>query len=84
MADEQCVSALEDQYPRIVQNVVAVWKDAEGAKYFDKLVLDTRAGENNARQGFPPEVLEELLFLSSVHMTIFPVEPDLGRDFRWK
>ena len=84
MADEQCVSALESLFPRIAQNVVAVWKDAEAAKYFDKLVVDTRAGENNARQGFPPEVLEELLFLSRVHMTIFPIQPDLGRDFRWK
>ena len=51
-------SALED-YPRICARVQQLWGTAECEGYLNTLVIDTRGN----RQGFPPPMMEELLYL---------------------
>ncbi len=52
---------LEAKFPRIVDNIVAVWKAPEkAAAVFADLLLDQRGG----RQGFPPEIAREIFLLS--------------------
>lgn len=72
MADALYVSELEKQFPRILDAVVALWSDIGLRPYFDKLVFDQRAGEGPARQGFPPEVMEEIMLLASVNRILHP------------
>jgi hypothetical protein len=57
-----CVSALETLYPRICAALVQMWFRDEIDRYLDSLILDDRFD----RQGFPYEVLDELLFLSDL------------------
>ena len=72
MADDLHISALEQQFPRILEMIVALWSDIGLRPYFDKLVIDDRAGEGPARQGFPPEVMEEIMLLASVNRMLHP------------
>ena len=51
-------SAIED-YPRICMRVQQLWGTAECEAYLNTLVIDTRGN----RQGFPPPMMEELLYL---------------------
>lgn len=61
-----CVSALETLYPRICAGLVQMWfRDGIDA-YLDGLILDDRFD----RQGFPIEVIDELLFLSELRWTL--------------
>jgi hypothetical protein len=54
----QVQAAIED-YPRIAQRIEQLWGTPECEHYLNTLVIDTRGN----RQGFPPAVLEELLYL---------------------
>jgi hypothetical protein len=72
MADQLYVSELEKQFPRILESIVALWSDIGLRPYFDKLVIDERAGDGPPRQGFPPEVMEEIMLLASVNRLLHP------------
>ena len=54
--DARC--ALEE-YPRICTRVQQLWGTPECEPYLNTLVIDTRGN----RQGFPPPMMEELLYL---------------------
>lgn len=66
LADE-AVALLKTQFPRIHQNLVALWGTGQGEAYLDGLILDDRGN----RQGFPPDVLRALLVLQRVHFQNF-------------
>ena len=54
--------ALLRRYPRIANLIAAVWADRVWLRnYMDSLLTDTRGD----RQGFPPDVLKDLLALRS-------------------
>lgn len=72
MADAAGASELEKQFPRILAIIVNLWSDIGLRPYFDKLVIDDRAGEGAARQGFPSEVMEEIMLLASVNRLLHP------------
>jgi hypothetical protein len=72
MADDLYVSELEKHFPRILKNIEYLWSDIGLRPYFDKLVLDDRAGDGPARQGFPPEGMEEIMLLASVNRLLHP------------
>jgi len=59
-------SSLEAKFPRIASELAIRWADpeldAELDPYLDQLISHTRDG----RQGFPLEVMSELLFLSEL------------------
>lgn len=52
-------AALED-YPRIAARIQQLWGSPECEPYLNSLVIDTRGN----RKGFPPAMMEELLYLS--------------------
>jgi hypothetical protein len=56
-------SHLEQQFPRIAFRLVELWENVACGDYLRSLLMDDRGG----RQGFPPEVVEELILLDSIH-----------------
>lgn len=56
------VSAIERRFSRIANELVKRWQRDDIDAYLNSLMLDDRGN----RQGFPPEVLEEIMFLSSI------------------
>ncbi len=52
-------AAIED-YPRIASRIQQLWGTPECEGYITNLVVDTRGD----RKGFPPQVMEELLYLT--------------------
>ena len=77
MADDRDKSELEKQFPRILGSIVTLWSDIEMRPFFDGLIIDKRAhtGAHAAakpREGFPPEVLEEILLLASINRILHP------------
>lgn len=48
-----------EEYPRICERIVQLWGTPECEGYLNSLIIDTRGN----RKGFPPGVVEELLYL---------------------
>lgn len=55
-------SAIERRFPHIAQKLTSLWGTREIDRYMDSLLIDSRGD----RQGFPEEVLEELVFLAGI------------------
>lgn len=55
-------SALELRFPRIARELALRWKTRDIHEYMDALLIDQRGD----REGFPPDVQEELMLLSGV------------------
>lgn len=56
-------SELEQQFPRIVMRLVELWHHASCSEYLRSLLIDERGD----RQGFPPEVINDLIMLDDIH-----------------
>src|SRR5258708_7917742 len=56
-------STIEQHFPRIAQKLVLVWPSEACAAYLTSLIVN----ERETRQGFPPEVLDDLLMLHSMN-----------------
>lgn len=56
-------AALEAKYARIFNRIMDLWEMEELEEYFSELMVDKRGG----RQGFPPDVLNDILTLSRIH-----------------
>jgi len=56
-------SEIEKRFPHILDNLILVWGFPEFGPFIEKLMINYR----DARQGFPHEVMDELLFLHAVH-----------------
>ena len=61
--DPNYVSALEKQFPRIVEKITLMWGAKEFPDFLSTLMIDRRGD----RQGFPFDVLEEMMFLTEIH-----------------
>ena len=60
-------TALMRHYPRIANVIAAAWRDSKALRsYMDCLFTDNRGD----RQGFPPDVLDELLALREYYDTV--------------
>jgi len=59
-AQRIAVKAAIEDYPRIVSRIQQLWGTPECEGYITDLVVDTRGD----RKGFPPPVMEELLYLT--------------------
>lgn len=55
---------LARRYPNILKKIVDLWLSNEIDAYFSSLIMDTR---DDQRQGFPPQVAEEILRLSVIN-----------------
>jgi ankyrin repeat protein len=65
--------ALEQQYRRVLNNIMRLWDSPEIDNYFSDLLVSSRAN----RKGFPPEVAVGIAYLSVVHnhQVHEPVDP---------
>ena len=63
----EAVAMLKTLFPRVHQNLVALWGTGPAEGYLDSLIMDDRGH----RQGFPPDVLRALLVLQRVHFQTF-------------
>lgn len=63
--------SLEHDYPRVLQAIQAMWGFKELNLYFHKLTMDERGD----REGFPPEVWEEIYTLMHIHETLLAGQP---------
>ena len=54
---------IEQQFPRIVEKFLVLWPSEACALYITSLLVNTR----EARQGFPKEVVEDLLMLHAIN-----------------
>ena len=70
----QARAALED-LPRICNRIQELWGTPQCEDYLTSLVIDTRGN----RKGFPPEIMEELLYLGRLAraLVILGVRGDL-------
>jgi hypothetical protein len=63
--------ALMRRFPRIANQMAAVWSETRSVRsYLDSLLVDDRGH----RQGFPQDVLRELLSLRLYHENLHPQE----------
>jgi hypothetical protein len=74
----QVRAALED-HPRISNRIQQLWGTPDCEEYLNSLVIDTRGN----RKGFPPAMLEELLYLGRLAraLVILRVSGDLWEIF---
>lgn len=73
-------AALEAKYARIFNRIMELWETAELEEYFSDLMVDKRGG----RQGFPPDVLNDILTLSRIHGRILELKaPKHNDDDPW-
>lgn len=56
------MSAIERRFSRIARELALRWQREDIDQYLNGLLLDDRGN----RQGFPAEILEEIMFLSSL------------------
>ena len=69
---------LERDYPRVLQAIQAMWGFKELNMYFQKLTMDLRGD----REGFPPEVWEEIYTLMRIHEVLVPEHMFQNSSFR--
>ena len=61
--DRKYVCALEKQFPRVVDKILLMLGAKEFAEFLATLMFDNRGN----RQGFPFEVIEELMLPQKIH-----------------
>lgn len=57
---------LEERFARIVNRIAELWETPQLEHYFDDLLVDRRGG----RQGFPAEVMSNIMSVHAVHAAI--------------
>lgn len=65
---EQCQTPLEKFFPNILIAIQTMWGYPELNVYLTKLTIDNRGG----REGFPPEVWDDLYLVMRLHHDVFP------------
>jgi len=61
-SDGLAESTIEQHFPQIAKKLILVWPSEACAAYLNNLIVTKRP-----RQGFPPEVLNDLLMLHSMN-----------------
>jgi len=73
--EENYPHALEQQYPRILKKIVALWDTPSIEAYFADLLVDDRGN----RAGFPKEVASDIFYLNS----LLQQQPDRDKINPW-
>ena len=71
MTDNSYLSALEQQFPRILEEFVKRWHTPVFEPFCNKLIVD----ERGARKGFPQDVFDEILMLYWLDMNLNNFDP---------
>ena len=69
-------AALEARYARIFNRIMELWGTADAEEYFGDLMVDKRGG----RQGFPPDVLNDILTLARIHGRVLELKQPKPED----
>lgn len=73
-------AALEAKYSRIFNRIMELWGSNDAEEYFGDLMVDKRGG----RQGFPPDVLNDILTLARIHGRVLELmQPKRDDDDPW-
>lgn len=67
-------STLEQQFPHLAKKLTTLWRSEACAFFLGGLLISDRPN----RQGFPYDVLEDLIMLNELNSTLTNVAPDLG------
>lgn len=59
------------KYPRILKRIELLWGSKESEEYFDSIFLGGDE-DRSERQGFPVEILKEIVYLKQIHDFLFP------------
>jgi uncharacterized protein len=70
------LSTLEARFPRVASAIQLLWGYPEMDTYFAKLVVDDRGD----REGFPPDVMSDIMLLASMHQSLYPPKQMLVRN----
>lgn len=67
-----------EDYPRICERILQLWGRPECEGYLNSLIIDTRGN----RKGFPPGVMEELLYLGRLAraLVIMKIDGDIWQN----
>ena len=70
-ADVKFPELLAASYPRILKRVDLLWGTKEATDYFESIFLGD-SEDRSERQGFPVEILKEIVNLRQAHDFLFP------------
>ena len=62
-------SSVEQKFPRIAQKLTLVWRSEACALFIKDLVVNS---DRDSRQGFPVEIIEDLMMLYEINETLMP------------
>jgi hypothetical protein len=74
--DISYTSAIEKRFPHVAQKIVLMWGTPDFSEFLNKLMIDDRGD----RSGFPPEVIDEMLFLHAINDTRRGIRLTVARD----
>ncbi|MDD4962876.1 MAG: ankyrin repeat domain-containing protein [Gallionella sp.] len=66
--------ALDQQFPRVMEKILAMWDMPEIDAYFVELMVSNR----DKRQGFPKDVASDIVYLSMVHSRKKPTTAEIN------
>ena len=55
------------KFPHIYKRVIAIWGSRELDEWLKDIVMETHRPNGDPRQGFPPDIMAELLKLYNIH-----------------
>jgi len=64
------ITRLEQEFPRIAEAIVLLWGNPEMDVYFTKITVDERGD----REGFPQDVMSDILMLTTLHARAYPFD----------
>lgn len=71
---------LEDKFPRVFVKIMELWGTPQFDPFLSELFLDDSDG---SRQGFPPDAMAELFFLSTLHDNAMKAKEAAKGDNVW-
>lgn len=72
--------SLETHFPRVLEKIMNVWGTPQAESYFSELFfIDDKGGS----QGFPPEVMSEIFYLSTLHDETMRARQNRNNDDVW-
>ena len=63
----ESLAKIGSKFPHIYKKVIAIWGTPELDVWLKDLVIETQRPDGTDRQGFPPEIMAELLKLYNIH-----------------
>ena len=62
------VPRIKQEFPKLYDNIVLFWGSKDFLEYIEKTVTSDRTN----RQGFPPDIMQELFKIQTIHDKLYP------------